>query len=131
MRFGPEARGDVFVPEPGGNVVARFRVRIDGLEAEAEQLLCDDPDWGEREFLASSDERFRPVNVAFGPDGALNVVDMYRGVIQHANYVSDHLRAYVQKQGARGAARAGPHLARRAGGLRARAYARRVARNDG
>ncbi len=97
--FGPEARGDVFVPEPGGNVVARFRVRIDGLAAHAEQLLSDDPDWGEREFLASSDERFRPVNVAFGPDGALTVVDMYRGLIQHANYVSDHLRAYVTKQG--------------------------------
>lgn len=97
--FGAEARGDVFVPEPAGNVVARFRVRIDGLDASAEQLLSEDPDWGEREFLASSDERFRPVNVAFGPGGALTVVDMYRGVIQHANYASDHLRAYVKKQG--------------------------------
>jgi putative membrane-bound dehydrogenase-like protein len=97
--FGGAARGDVFVPEPGGNVVARFRVHIEGLEAEAEQRLTDDPDWGQREFLASDDERFRPVNVAFGPDGALTVVDMYRGVIQHANYVSDHLRAYAKRQG--------------------------------
>jgi mono/diheme cytochrome c family protein/glucose/arabinose dehydrogenase len=97
--LGPEARGDVFVAEPAGNVVARFRVEIDGLAARAEQLLSDDPDWGEREFLASTDERFRPVNVAFGPDGALYVVDMYRGVIQHANYASDHLRAYVKEQG--------------------------------
>jgi glucose/arabinose dehydrogenase len=68
-------------------------VRSEGLEARAEQLLSDDPDWGAREFLASTDERFRPVNVAFGPDGALSVVDMYRGVIQHANYVSEHLRS--------------------------------------
>jgi mono/diheme cytochrome c family protein/glucose/arabinose dehydrogenase len=97
--LGEDARGDVFVPEPGGNVVARFGVRVDGLEAEGLQRLVDDPDWGEREFLASSDERFRPVNVAFGPDGALTVVDMYRGVIQHANYVSDHLRAYAKRQG--------------------------------
>jgi mono/diheme cytochrome c family protein len=97
--FGADARGDVFVPEPAGNVVARFRVRIDGLEAQADQLLSDDPDWGEREFLASTDERFRPVNVAFGPDGALYVVDMYRGVIQHANYVTDHLREHVKRQG--------------------------------
>jgi mono/diheme cytochrome c family protein len=96
--LGPDARGDVFVPEPAGNVVARFRVRIDELAARAVQLLSDDPDWGEREFLASSDERFRPVNVAFGPDGALYVVDLYRGVIQHANYASDHLRAYAAKQ---------------------------------
>jgi mono/diheme cytochrome c family protein len=98
-RLGPEARGDVFVPEPAANVVARFRVTIDGLSAGAEQLLEGDPDWGEREFLASTDERFRPVNVAFGPDGALTVVDMYRGVIQHANYVSDHLREYARKHG--------------------------------
>ncbi len=98
-RFGPEARGDVFVCEPAANVVARFRVSFDGLGARAEQLLSDDPDWGQREFLASTDERFRPVNVAFGPDGALTVVDMYRGVIQHANYVSDHLREYAQRQG--------------------------------
>jgi mono/diheme cytochrome c family protein len=98
-RFGSEARGDVFVPEPAANVVARFRVAIDGLAASAEHLLADDPDWGEREFLASTDERFRPVNLAFGPDGGLTVVDMYRGVIQHANYVSDHLREYAQKHG--------------------------------
>ena len=97
--FGEDARGDVFVTEPGGNVVVRFRVRIDGLAARAEQRLDPDPDWGQREFLASTDERFRPVNVAFGPGGALTVVDMYRGVIQHANYVSDHLRAYAQRQG--------------------------------
>jgi putative membrane-bound dehydrogenase-like protein len=98
-RLGAAARGDVFVAEPAGNVVARFRVAIDGLEARAEQLLDADPAWGEREFLASTDERFRPVNVSFGPDGALYVVDMYRGVIQHASYVSDHLRAYVKRQG--------------------------------
>jgi putative membrane-bound dehydrogenase-like protein len=97
--FGPEARGDVFVAEPASNVVARFRVHIDGLDASAEQLLTPDPEFGEREFLASSDERFRPVNLAFGPDGALTVVDMYRGVIQHANYLTDYLRAYVQRQG--------------------------------
>jgi mono/diheme cytochrome c family protein/glucose/arabinose dehydrogenase len=100
--LGADARGDAFVPEPAGNVVARFRVRIDGLAASAEQVLSPDPDWGEREFLASSDERFRPVNVAFGPDGALTVVDMYRGVIQHANYTSEYLRAYVTKQGLEG-----------------------------
>jgi hypothetical protein len=96
--LGAGARGDVFVPEPAGNVVARFRVRIDGLEAQADQLLSDDPDWGEREFLASTDERC-PVNVAFGPDGALYVVDMYRGVIQHANFRTDHLREHVERQG--------------------------------
>src|SRR2546421_7975749 len=33
-----------------------------------------------KEFLASPDEWFRPVNMELGPDGALYVVDMYRCV---------------------------------------------------
>jgi mono/diheme cytochrome c family protein len=96
--LGPDALGDVFVPEAAGWSVARLRVAVDGLEARAQHLLSPDPEWGEREFLASPDERFRPVNAAFGPDGALYVVDMYRGVIQHANYVSDHLREHARRQ---------------------------------
>ena len=36
----------------------------------------------EAEFLTSTDERFRPVNLANGPDGGLYVVDIARGLIQ-------------------------------------------------
>ena len=39
--------------------------------------------WDDKEFIASSDEGFRPVNLANGPDGAMYVVDMHRGVMQH------------------------------------------------
>ena len=97
--FGPEYRGDVFVPEAAGAAVARLTLERDGLALRAVHRTVADPDWGEREFLASDHERFRPVSAAFGPDGALYVVDMYRGVIQHANYVSEHLREYVLAQG--------------------------------
>ena len=55
-------------------------------------MLYDDERWGEREFLASTDERFRPVDVTVGPDGALYVVDMYRGIIQQADFMTDFLR---------------------------------------
>jgi hypothetical protein len=37
-------------------------------------------------FMASSDERFRPVNLFAGPDGTLLVIDMYRSVIQNGTY---------------------------------------------
>ena len=97
--FGTEMRGDVFVPEPGNQVVAHFRVRSDGLELATEHILYPDAEWEQREFLASSDERFRPVDIEMGPDGALYVIDMYRGVIQHATYVSSYLADYVEKQG--------------------------------
>ena len=44
------------------------------------------------EFLASTDERFRPVYITNAPDGALYVVDMYRGVIQDRMSTTLYLR---------------------------------------
>jgi len=44
------------------------------------------------EFLASTDEWFRPVNLEIGPDGALYVVDMYRAVIEHPEWMPEELR---------------------------------------
>lgn len=98
-QYGPDAIGDAFVPESAGSAVARFAIERDGTRLRATHRLDPDPDWGRREFLASSDERFRPVDAAVGPDGAIWVVDMYRGVIQHAHYVSAHLRRYVEEHG--------------------------------
>lgn len=47
------------------------------------------------EFLASTDERFRPVNAYNAPDGSLYLVDMYHGIIQHKTYMTTYLRAQV------------------------------------
>ena len=93
-------RGDVFVPEPAGNVVAHFDLAPGPVDSGvptlvAEHRLYGDPDWVEREFLASTDERFRPVDAKVGPDGALYVIDMYRGILQHAKYVTTYLREYI------------------------------------
>jgi glucose/arabinose dehydrogenase/mono/diheme cytochrome c family protein len=98
-QFGAEYLGDAFVPESAGAAVAHFALAREGLEVRAEHRLYADPDYGEREFLAATDERFRPVDARVGPDGALYVIDMYRGIIQHADFVSDHLRDYVRRQG--------------------------------
>ncbi|RLS42353.1 MAG: hypothetical protein DWH81_04415 [Planctomycetota bacterium] len=46
----------------------------------------------EREFLASDETWFRPVNTAMGPDGALYIVDMYRAVIEHPDYMPTELK---------------------------------------
>ena len=73
---------DVFVAEPAGNVVVQLRLKREGLQVSTDHILYEDEKWGQREFLASTDERFRPVDVDLGPDGALYVVDMYRGIIQ-------------------------------------------------
>jgi mono/diheme cytochrome c family protein/HEAT repeat protein len=48
------------------------------------------------EFLASSDERFRPAMSVQGPDGNIYVVDVYRGVVQDAGIWSEYLQAYIR-----------------------------------
>jgi len=78
--------GNVFVCEPAGNLIKRNVVAEKGAI-----LTASDPHPG-REFLASTDERFRPVSLASGPDGALYVADMYRGIVQHAAYMTPHLK---------------------------------------
>ena len=51
------------------------------------------------EFIASTDERFRPVYLSNAPDGTLYVVDMYRGVIQQRADVTQYLRDHIVKHG--------------------------------
>ena len=51
------------------------------------------------EFLASTDERFRPVNLNNGPDGCLYIVDMYHGILQHHLYVTSYLRQQMLDRG--------------------------------
>ncbi|MEM1111171.1 MAG: family 16 glycoside hydrolase [Pseudomonadota bacterium] len=92
-------RGDAFVPESAGNVVAHIRVSGDELGFSIEQQLYADEQWQQRDFLGSTDERFRPVDAANGPDGALYVIDMYRGIVQDVEYMTDELREQVFQRG--------------------------------
>ena len=56
-RLPAELYGNVFVAEPAGNLVSRIIVRADEAGVTAERAYPDS------EFLASTDERFRPVIV--------------------------------------------------------------------
>jgi len=49
------------------------------------------------EFLASSDERFRPVSLTPGWDGTFYIVDMYRGVSQDEPIQTDYLKNYIMQ----------------------------------
>ncbi len=85
-----DVHGNAFVAEPCGNLVKRYTLHESGdLGLEARNA------YEGREFLASTDERFRPVNLYDGPDGALYIVDMYRGLIQHRLFVTSFLRKQV------------------------------------
>ncbi len=88
--FGPEYYGNAFLGEPSANLIKRDIVSVDGLKVSGEQAYKN------REFLTSTDERFRPVTIYNGPDGALYVVDMYRGIIQHKTYITPYLKNEVK-----------------------------------
>ena len=51
------------------------------------------------EFIGSLDERFRPVNCYTGPDGALYIVDMYQGILQHRIYLTPFLKKQALERG--------------------------------
>ena len=86
QQFPKEYQGNAFVCATAANLVKRNIIVENGVEIEAKSTGLD------HEFLASTDERFRPVALHDGPDGALYVVDMYRGVIQLAPFMTTYLR---------------------------------------
>ncbi len=92
-QFPAEFAGNAFVCDPAANLVKRYVIEEKELE------LLAKPASGTSEFLASTDERFRPVFLADGPDGALYVVDMHRGVIQHRAFMTPHLRNEIAARG--------------------------------
>lgn len=76
---------NVFVCVPEANLIKRNILNFKGFQTTAVQATEG------REFIASTDEGFRPVNLFNGPDGAMYVVDMHRGIIQHKAYISQYL----------------------------------------
>jgi len=91
--YGKDWEGAIFSMSPGTNTVGAFVPEKPFPTSDKYvHLLYADAIWKEREFLASTDERFRPVNAAMGPDGCLYVVDFYRGVIQHKRFLTSYLR---------------------------------------
>ncbi len=91
--FPDEFHGSVFVCEPAGNLIRRYVLEQRGVSFEATNA------YDNAEFLASTDERFRPVNLSNGPDGCLYIVDLYHGILQHHLYITSYLRQQILDRG--------------------------------
>ena len=91
-QFGADFAGNVFLCEPTGNFIRRHKVTEKDGEFTAANAHPND------EFFTAQDERFRPVNLMNGPDGALYVVDFYRGLIQHRIYLTSYLRKQIESR---------------------------------
>lgn len=81
---------NAFVCIPEGNLIKRNILTFTGDSTSAEQAYMG------KEFLASTDEGFRPVNLNNGPDGSMYIVDMHRGMIGHHAYLSPYLKEKVK-----------------------------------
>lgn len=88
-RLPADVYGNAFVVEPAANLVSRIILSENGPDVKARKA------YEGAEFLVSTDERFRPVYLSPGPDGTLYVLDMYRGIIQHRDYVTEYLRDQI------------------------------------
>ncbi len=88
-RLGQEFYGDAFICEPVNQLVHRMKLAPRGVSFAASRAAGEE----QSEFLASTDNWFRPVQVRTGPDGAIWVVDMYRYLIEHPRFLSPEVRA--------------------------------------
>ncbi|MBC7816747.1 MAG: HEAT repeat domain-containing protein, partial [Planctomycetaceae bacterium] len=84
-----EFRGQLFVGEVANNLVYRARLEPNGVGMTAHRA---DPD---AEFLASTDNWFRPVQFANAPDGTLYVLDMYRELIEGAAFLAPQILKHM------------------------------------
>ncbi|MFN4257689.1 MAG: PVC-type heme-binding CxxCH protein [Gemmataceae bacterium] len=83
----PEAyRGNSFVCDPANNLIHRDMLEPNGATFVAKRGDAD------CEFLASTDNWFRPVFLSIGPDGALYVLDFYREVIETPLSLPDDIK---------------------------------------
>ncbi|MEZ5301247.1 MAG: hypothetical protein R3F11_11435, partial [Verrucomicrobiales bacterium] len=87
--FGTAFARSVFISEPVHNAVHREVLEPDGAGFRSRRAEGE----GESEFLASTDHWFRPTTLRTGPDGALYVVDYYRFVIEHPEWISPEMQA--------------------------------------
>jgi putative membrane-bound dehydrogenase-like protein len=88
--YGGDALGDtyqntVWVADVVLNLIHIDKISPQGASFSASRIH------EKRDFLASSDRSFRPVNMSVGPDGAMYVVDMYRQVIEHPEWIPDDI----------------------------------------
>ena len=84
-----EYRGNAFIGDVGGNLVHRKTLSVQGatyLATRADQNV---------EFLASTDNWFRPVNFANTPDGTLLILDMYRETIEHPWSIPEPIKKHL------------------------------------
>jgi putative membrane-bound dehydrogenase-like protein len=80
-----ENKPQLFVAEPVHNLVSRLVLSPTGATFKGARLPAEE----NSEFFSSTDNWCRPTSIRTGPDGAVYVVDMYRHVIEHPEWIPE------------------------------------------
>ena len=109
-----ELYGTIFLGEVAGNLIHHQVLKPNGVTFTSQRSvgqassLPSDPTGDKRqagslpqEFLASTDNWFRPVNFVNAPDGTLHVIDMYRETIEHPWSIPDDIKAQLDLESGR------------------------------
>ena len=91
--FPADWRGHALVAESSVNLVKA--IQIDDSQGK----LSGTHPFGKAEWLASTDERFRPVNLYNSPDGSVLLLDIYHGIIQDRTFMTTYLREQYLSRG--------------------------------
>lgn len=83
--LGSKYAGSVFTCEPVHQLIHRMVLEPSGATFVGHRPNNE----VQSEFLTSTDNWFRPVQIRTGPDGALWVVDMYRYVVEHPLWIPE------------------------------------------
>jgi putative membrane-bound dehydrogenase-like protein len=84
-----EFRGQAFVGEVASNIVHRKILEPAGVGFRSRRVDV------KKEFLASTDIWFRPVQFANAPDGTLYIADFYREVVEHPASLPPEIKKYL------------------------------------
>ncbi len=91
-RYPAEYQGTVFICDPANNLITRDKLHVNGSVFKATRADAN------REFLASTDNWFRPVHLTLGPDGAIYVLDFYREVIETPLSIPEDIKKRLNLQ---------------------------------
>lgn len=93
-RLPADMQGDYFIPEPVARIIKRGKV----INRNGKIFIEDA--YKEKDWLASADMNFRPINTYTGPDGCFYIVDMYHGIIQESEWTKpgSYLRTIIDQK---------------------------------
>lgn len=90
--FEESYQSNAFVCAPEANLIKRIVLEENDLQIVGKQAYRN------KEWLATTDEGFRPVALNNAPDGSMYIADMHRGIIQHKVYMTVYLKEQIEEK---------------------------------